>query len=294
MIAPAGSTASTMSSTIDPLLIPRPYRVVDKVAEVADITSLHVVPVDGGSLPPFRPAQVGMLGAFGFGEAAISISSAVTCTDYHAYTIRRAGPISGALVDTPIGGVITVRGPFGQPWPLDDLDTGTLLIIGGGLGIAPLRAAIEEAVDRMRPEGRVVVVYGAKRPDLLVYGADLDRWRKRGAEVALIVDGVDDDSDWSGPVGVVPDLLGSPQGVNLDWSDTTAFVCGPDVMMHFSRLALEKLGVPGDRIWFTLERNMQCGNALCGHCQLGPFIVCRDGPVVRSDRIARFHSIRDL
>jgi NAD(P)H-flavin reductase len=235
-----------------------------------------------------------MVGAFGVGEAAISISSAVSCTDYHAYTIRRAGPITGALVDTPVGGVVTVRGPFGHPWPLDDVTTGTLLIIGGGLGIAPLRAVIEEAVERMAPERRVVIVYGAKRPDLLVFQADLDRWRDTSTEVALIVDVVDGEGDWFGPVGVVPDLLGSPDGVNLDWSDTTVFVCGPDVMMHFSRIALEQLGVPADRIWFTLERNMQCGNALCGHCQLGPFIVCRDGPVVRSDRIARFHSIHDL
>lgn len=284
----------TLNTGIDPLLIPRPYRVVDKVAEVDDIASLHVVPVDGGPLPAFRPAQVGMIGAFGVGEAAISISSAVSCTDYHAYTIRRAGPISGALVDTPVGGVITVRGPFGHPWPMEEVATGTLLIIGGGLGIAPLRAAIEEAVEQMAPDRRVVIVYGAKQPDLLVYRADLDRWRDSGIEVALIVDADDGNGEWSGPVGVVPDLLGSPEGVDLDWSDTTAFVCGPDVMMHFSGLALLRLGVPADRIWFTLERNMQCGNALCGHCQLGPFIVCRDGPVVRYDRISRFHSIADL
>ncbi len=284
----------TSNTGIDPLLIPRPYRVIDKVAEVDDIASLHVVPVDGGPLPSFRPAQVGMIGAFGVGEAAISISSAVSCTDYHAYTIRRAGPISGALVDTPVGGVITVRGPFGHPWPMEEVATGTLLIIGGGLGIAPLRAAIEEAVEQMAPDRRVVIVYGAKQPDLLVYRADLDRWRDSGIEVALIVDADDGNGEWSGPVGVVPDLLGSPEGVDLDWSDTTAFVCGPDVMMHFSGLALRRLGVPADRIWFTLERNMQCGNALCGHCQLGPFIVCRDGPVVRYDRISRFHSIADL
>ncbi len=281
-------------TVIDPLLIPQRYRVIDKVPEVADITSLHVIPANGGPLPSFRPAQVGMLGAFGVGEAAISISSAVDCTEYHAYTIRRAGPISGALVDTPIGGTITVRGPFGHPWPMDDVATGTLLIIGGGLGIAPLRAAIHEAVGNMVSSRRVVVVYGAKRPDLLVYQGDLERWRDRGADVALIVDSADGVTDWSGPVGFVPDLLSPPQGVDVDWSNTTAFVCGPDVMMHHAAAALRRQGVADDRIWLTLERNMQCGNALCGHCQLGPFIVCRDGPVARYDRIARFHSIPDL
>ena len=281
-------------TTIDPLLIPRPYRVVDKVDEVADITSLHVVPADGGSLPSFRPAQVGMVGAFGVGEAAISISSAVDCTDYHAYTIRRAGPISGTLVDTPVGGTITVRGPFGQPWPMDEVDTGTILIVGGGLGIAPLRAAIHTAVDHLMPDRRVVVVYGAKHPDLLVYRTDLERWRDRGADVALIVDTAEGATEWSGPVGFVPDLLAPPLGVDVDWTDATAFVCGPDAMMHHTAAALRRRGMPDNRIWLTLERNMQCGNALCGHCQLGPFIVCRDGPVVRYDRIARFHSITDL
>ena len=280
-------------TAIDPLLVPRPHRVVDRIDEVADITTLHVVPVDDRPVPAFRPAQVGMLGAFGVGEAAISVSSAVTCTDHHAYTIRRAGPISGALVDTPVGGIITVRGPFGRPWPIDEVSTGTLVIIGGGLGIAPLRAAIHEAVDRI-PELRVAVVYGAKRPELLVYRDDLERWRAAGAEVALIVDEAPPTSGWSGPVGVVPDLLGSPDGVELDWADTTAFVCGPDVMMHFAAAALGRLGVPDAHIWLTLERNMQCGNALCGHCQLGPFIVCRDGPVARYDQIARFHRVREL
>ena len=278
-------------SSLDPLLVPRPFRVVEKVEEVADITGLHVVPVDGQPLPTFRPAQVGMLGAFGVGEAAISISSAVTNTDYHAYTIRRAGPISGALVDTPVGGTITVRGPFGRPWPSDQLTTGSLVIVGGGLGIAPLRAAIHEAVDRDPPLDRVLIVYGAKRPDLLVYRRDLDRWRAAGADVALIVD--EGDADWTGRVGVVPDLLDDHTGA-LDWDDVTAFVCGPDVMMHFAAAALERRGVPSERIWLTLERNMQCGNALCGHCQLGPFIVCRDGPVVRYDHIARFHRVREL
>lgn len=280
---------------MSPLLVPRPHRVVDKIDEVPDIVSLHVVPVDGGPLPAFRPAQVGMLGAFGVGEAAISISSAVTTTDHHAYTIRRAGPISGALVDTPIGGTITVRGPFGRPWPIDEVTTNSLVIVGGGLGIAPLRAVIHEAVARLAgPDrfDRVAVVYGAKRPDLLVYRQDLDRWRAAGAEVALIVDRGDE--HWGGPVGVVPYLLGHRDGVELDWADTTASVCGPDIMMRYAAAALGRLGVPDERIWLTLERNMQCGNALCGHCQLGPFIVCRDGPVACYDTIDRFHRIADL
>lgn len=283
--------ASSDLPDISPLLVPRPYRVINKVEEAEDIVSLHVVPLEG-SLPHFRPAQVGMVGAFGIGEAAISISSATDNRHYHAYTIRRAGPISGALVDTAVGGTITVRGPFGTPWPIENVTTGQLLIVGGGLGIAPLRAVIEQAIGHQNPFDRLVVAYGAKTPELLVYREDLDRWNEDGAEVALIVDGADD--RWTGPTGVVPDLLGEDRAVDLDWADVSAFICGPDVMMHFAATALVNLGVPRGRIWLTLERNMQCGNALCGHCQLGPFIVCRDGPVVNYAAIAPFQRVDEL
>lgn len=266
-----------------------PYRVLDKVQEVEDIVSLHVAPVEG-PLPEFLPAQVSMLGSFGVGEAAISISSATT--SHHGYTIARAGPISGALIDTAVGGTITVRGPFGKPWPMDKIDTKQLLIIGGGLGIAPLRAAIEQAIGQRERFDRLVVAYGAKAPERLVYRQELDRWNRDGAEVALIVD--EGHNGWSGPVGVVPDLLGDDRPVNLDWTDTTAFICGPEVMMHFAATALSRLGMPTERIWLTMERNMQCGNALCGHCQLGPFIICRDGPVVNYQDIAPFQLVQEL
>lgn len=278
---------------VSPLLVPVPYRVIDKVREDGggdDVTSLHVVPVDG-DLPPFRPAQISMLGAFGVGEAAISVSSAVDERRFHAYTIRRAGPITGALVDTPVGGVITVRGPFGTPWPLDEVATGELLIVGGGLGIAPLRAVIEQAVAEAHRFRRIVVVYGARSPEAMVYRADLARWAEQGVEVHLTVDTAS--AGWDGPVGVVPALLGQP--VAMGWhEDVTAFVCGPDVMMHFTAQRLRELGTGAAHIWLTTERNMQCGNALCGHCQLGPFIVCRDGPVVAYEQIERFHRVKGL
>jgi anaerobic sulfite reductase subunit B len=284
-------TTVDVSPAISTLLIPMPYRVVDKIAEAPGVFSLHVVPVEG-ELPTFTPAQCSMLGAFGVGEAAISISSATANTEYHAYTIRGAGPISNALIETPIGDLITVRGPFGEPWPLPEVDTGQLLIVAGGLGIAPLRSAIHEAVARKPRFDRLAVVYGAKTPDDLIYPDDLAYLENAGAEVALTVDVADD--SWTGPVGVVPDLLGVDAGVDMDWADTTAFVCGPEVMMHFTATALLRLGMPIDRIWFTLERNMQCGNALCGHCQLGPLITCRDGPVANYADIAPFYQVKEL
>lgn len=281
---------------ISPLLIPRPYRVIGNVQEAPDVHTLHVEPV-AGELPSFRPAQVSMLGVFGVGEAAISISSATSNTQFHAYTIRRNGPISGALVDATVGSVITARGPFGTPWPIADIETQHLAIIGGGLGIAPLRAVIHEAaafLDDADAGGleRVAVAYGATSPAQLLYRDDLADWQDMGVEVSLTVDNATE--GWSGTVGVVPALLGAPGGIHLDWPETTAYVCGPDVMMHYTAATLERLGVRSDRIWFTLERNMQCGYALCGHCQLGPFIVCRDGPVARYSEISRFHRVPEI
>ncbi len=278
-------------SELSPLLVPRPFRVIDRIQELDDTFSLHVVPVEG-ELPAFRPAQVSMLGAFGVGEAAISISSPLSTRSHHAYTIRRAGPITRALTEVPIGGVVTVRGPFGEGWPLDTIATKNLVIIGGGLGIAPLRALIDLAIEERSRFDDLALVYGAKRPDLILYQGDLDRWSELGLDVRLTVDQGDD--AWAGSVGLVTDLLGTPAGLGVDWTDTTVFICGPDVMMHFTALALHELGVPENRLWLTLERNMQCGNALCGHCQLGPFLICRDGPVVNYADVGRFHRVREL
>ncbi len=276
--------------TISPLLVPRGYVVVDKVEEAPDVFTLKVHPLEG-DLPSFRPAQVSMLGAFGIGEAAISISSAPSVSSYHAYTIRRAGPITNALVDTPIAGVITVRGPFGAPWPFEEVSTSNLLIVAGGLGIAPLRAQIHDAAAQSHRFGRLTVLYGAKSPRDLVFLDDLRRWGTDKADVRCTID--DPDESWSGPVGFVTDLI-EPDNGDGAWADTTAFICGPDPMMRATSERLIEVGVDPNNIWVTLERNMQCGNALCGHCQLGPILVCRDGPVVNYSRVARFLSVAEM
>ncbi len=274
---------------LSPLLIPRPYVVASKALVSPETWTLDLVPVEG-VLPDFLPAQCSMLGAFGVGEAAISISSPMSVRTHHEYTIRNAGPITAALVDTPVGGVVTVRGPFGEPWPLEDLVTSSLLIVAGGLGLAPLRAAIAAAVEQRFD--RLVILVGARSPEEILYSEDFELWRNAGAEVHTILDSAS--QGWTGPTGLVTDLAGGTTGVQMDWTDTTAFVCGPDVMMHFTAKRLVELGMPRSHMWLTLERNMQCGNALCGHCQMGPVIVCRDGPVVNYERIEPFHWIKEL
>jgi anaerobic sulfite reductase subunit B len=270
---------------IDELLVPRPYRVIGHRAAAPDVWTLTVAPVDGAP-PTFLPAQVSMLGAFGVGEAAISISSGVDDHGFQEYTIRDAGPITHALVTTPVGDEITVRGPFGRPWPLDDVDTPDLLVVAGGLGIAPLRALLLAA--STRDFEHLTLVYGARSPEDLVFADEFDDWRRAGIDVRLTVDHPAD--GWDGPVGFVSDHL---EGA-LSGAPTTAFVCGPDPMMRVTAERLVDLGVPAENVWLTMERNMQCGNALCGHCQLGPMIVCRDGPVANYADISRYLGIREL
>ncbi len=282
----------TSGTTLDSLLVPRPYHVIAKRLETHDVTTLHVVPCDGGRPPSFKPAQVGMVGAFGVGEAALSISSEVHQLSQHSYTIRRAGPITNALIDTPIGGTVTVRGPFGRPWPIDDLDGGSLVIFGGGLGLAPLRAVIHEALRRRSDFTDLRVLIGARTPRDLIFRDEYAAWDERGAHVAVIVDNRDD--DWAGPIGMIPDLLDDQTRAEVDWVTAHVMICGPDPMMASVSKRLTGLGVETSRIWWTMERNMQCGNALCGHCQFGPIIVCRDGPVVNLADIEPYVGIEEL
>ena len=277
------------SATAPDLLVPRPYVVTQKEPAGPETWTLSLVPAEG-ELPDFLPAQCSMLGVFGVGEAAISISSSMTDRTRHGFTIRKAGPITTALVETPVGGVITVRGPFGTPWPIDQLKKGSLLIVAGGLGLAPLRAAIDAGLGRGL--GRVVVLLGAKQPGEILYREAFDQWESAGAEIHTTIDTAVE--GWDGPTGLVTGLIGGSAGVQMDWANTTAFVCGPDVMMHFTARRLVKVGMPTSNIWITLERNMQCGNGLCGHCQLGPIIVCRDGPVANYRDIEPFHWIPEL
>ena len=280
--------ASNTESTGVPM-IPRIYRVIDKVWNLENTATLSLVPTTG-LLPSFEPAQASMLGAWGVGEAAISISSSADLTTHHEYTIRRAGPISGALVDTPIGATVMVRGPFGTPWPFSALDSNELLIVAGGLGLAPLRAAIERALKRPSLE-RLTVIYGARSPDELLFEQDLERWERSGAEVIVTVDRARD--GWTGSVGLVTEVLDTGRCAGLG-PTSAAFVCGPDVMMQATTESLLRLGLSPRRVWLSLERNMQCGIGLCGHCQLGPVLLCRAGPVVDADTLGAFHRIPEL
>lgn len=256
----------------DPMLTPRIVEVVGVVDELDDVRTLRVAAV-AGTLPSFEPAQVCMVGAFGVGEAAISISSHPDETDHYDFTIRRVGAITAALTALRPGDELWVRGPFGTPWDLD-LDDRDVLIVAGGIGLAPLRSAVYALLDR--PARSATLAVGARSTDQLLYRPEYDDWRRRGLDVRMTVNLPE--PGWDGVVGFVPDLVA---GLDLAPDRTSALICGPDVMMRLTADVLVDRGVDAADVQLTLERNMQCGNGLCGHCQLGPILVCRDGPVVR-------------
>lgn len=257
-------------------MVPTPYRVAGRRVETHDSVTLTLTPV-GPSLPPFRAGQFAMLYAPGVGEVAISMSGEPASPDGTlTHTIRDVGAVSRALHDAVPGDVLGVRGPFGTDWPVEEPAGRDLVLVAGGVGLAPLRPALLTALARRADAGRVVLVVGARAPDEFLFRDELRCWAERGdVEVHLTVDSPA--VGWPGPVGFVTEPLGR---LDLDGGRTTALLCGPEPMMRFCAGVLLRAGVAATDVHVSLERNMQCGVALCGHCQLGPLLVCRDGPVV--------------
>jgi NAD(P)H-flavin reductase len=241
----------------------------------------------------FAPGQFNMLYLFGAGEVPISISSDPGRPQRLAHTVRATGRVTNLFPKLVPGDRLALRGPFGRPWPVREAMGGDLLIVAGGLGLAPVRPAIYESFRHRNEFGRVVVLVGARSPEHMLYRQELDAWgqwmRGRGVEVGLTVDVADE--AWPYGEGVVTTLF---ERASIDPSHTTAFVCGPEIMMRFAARALLDQLVPPSRIYLSLERNMQCAVRLCGHCQFGPKFVCSDGPVFPYDEIAPLLEVSEL
>ena len=275
----------------DPMLTPRVERVIEVFDETPGVVTLRVAPVDGAP-HAFEPAQVGMVGAFGIGEAAISISSPATEHRFHEYTIRRAGAITSALTRLRPGDELWTRGPFGKPWNLD-LPNRDVVIAAGGIGLAPLRAAVYAFLQYRERYGQVALIVGARAAAHLLYHHQYEEWREHGLDVIETIDAAED--GWDGRVGFVPDVVADIVAEHdLDVGRTSALACGPDIMMRLTAERLIAAGVDPHEIQLTVERNMQCGNGLCGHCQMGPLIVCRDGPVVTYPFVAEALAVSEL
>ena len=229
------------------------------------------------------PGQFEMLWAFGVGEVPISVSGPGEGGGELVHTIRSVGAVTKALCGVEVGDVIGVRGPFGVGWNLDRATGHDLLIVAGGLGLAPLRPAMLEALANRHRFGRLVLLVGARNPGSLLFVSELEQWRGRfDIDVEVTVDVAP--PSWRGDVGVVTKLLARAP---VDYANTTAVVCGPEVMMRFVALGLADRGVPPGQILLSMERNMRCAIGHCGHCQLGPEIVCKDGPVFPWTRLEK-------
>lgn len=277
-----------MTSGPDPML-PRPYRVAATSRETADVATLELEPLDGPA-PPVRPGQFNMLYAFGIGEVPISLSGTAQHGARLVHTLRAVGAVSAALAAAAPGDVLGLRGPFGTAWPLAEAEGHDLVIVAGGLGLAPLRPAIRHVLAHSERYGRIALLYGGRDPPGLLFRDELAEWAARpDLTLAVTVDHAD--ALWHGHVGVVPALI---PGLALDPDSTLALVCGPEVMLRFTIAALRGAGLAASRIHVSMERNMKCAIGLCGHCQFGPDFICKDGPVLPYDRVASRLQVREL
>lgn len=281
---------STAEILVPSRMTPWASRIVRTARETRDVFTLELdVSARSGGVP-FAPGQFNMLYHFGAGEVAISISGDPAHPEKLIHTIRAVGSVTQALERLKKGAVLGVRGPFGKPWPVAELEGRDVAIIAGGLGLAPLRPVIYHLLAHRKRFGRINIFYGARSPDDMVFRRQLEAWRGRfDLDVEVTVDRAG--TDWAGHVGVVTELLPHLAG---ERATMAAFLCGPEIMMRFAARALEELDVAPDRMWVSMERSMKCGVGLCGHCQFGPTFVCRDGPVYRYDAVAPLMTLREI
>jgi NAD(P)H-flavin reductase len=271
-------------------MTPHTHRVVSRRRETADTWTVALEPLPGEELPLFAPGQFGMLYAFGVGEIPISVSGAATALDPLRCTVRAVGGVSGALCAVEPGDLVGLRGPFGSTWPLTEAVAGDVVIVGGGLGLAPLRPAIHHLLAHRNEYERVIICYGGRSADELLYINEFEEWRRRyDLDIDVIVDTAG--LDWHGKVGVVTKLV---ELAAFDPNNSIAMMCGPEVMLRFAALTLQARGVSTDRLYISMERNMHCAIAQCGHCQFGPKFICREGPVLRYDEVEQWLKVAQL
>jgi NAD(P)H-flavin reductase len=238
----------------------------------------------------FAPGQFNMLYLPGAGEIAISISDDPQRTESCAHTIRVAGNVTRTLAKMKIGQTLGLRGPFGKSWPMAQCVGRDVVLVTGGIGLAPLRPVICTLLNDRRQFGRLNLLYGARSPASLLYSREYDDWSHRGLMIQSTVDR--SSPDWRGNVGVVTTLL--EQLRTFDPNNSILLCCGPEVMMRFTVMTALSRGISPEQIWLSMERNMQCAVGFCGHCQLGPTFICKDGPIFRYDRISHFMDVEGL
>lgn len=271
-------------------MLTRPYRVQKFRQETPDTFTLELEPESGVREFTFLPGQFNMLYAFGVGEVPISISGDPADHLRLVHTTREVGAVTRAMRKLRTGDAVGLRGPYGVGWPVTDARGADVVIVAGGIGLAPLRPALYQVLAARKYYGKVVLLYGTRTPADILYRRELQQWQARfDLEVHVTVDR--SMGNWRGSVGVVTTLISRAP---FDPHSTVAMVCGPEVMMRFTVQELERRGVGLPDIYISMERNMKCGVGLCGHCQYGPTFVCKDGPVFRWDRMQPMFAVREM
>jgi NAD(P)H-flavin reductase len=271
----------------DPM-VPRVARVLRRRRDGPQVFTIDLQPEE--EVPAFAPGQFNMLTAFGVGEVPISLSGDPAEPASLVHTIRAVGPVSNALTRLAPGDVLGLRGPFGTGWPMAEAAGRDVVIVAGGLGLAPLRPALYRLFAERARYGKIALLYGTRSPADILFRREIEFWRSRlDSEIEVIVDHAG--SDWRGHVGVVTTLISR---ADFDPLHAIALVCGPEVMMRFAVAALAEAGLADEAIYLSMERNMKCAVVFCGHCQLGTVLVCRDGPVFRYDRVRRLLAVKEI
>ncbi len=269
--------------------IPGRFRVTSTRMETEDTWTLELEPVGTKELG-FAPGQFTMLYSFGAGEVPISVSGDPRRPGTLVHTVRAVGDATSAVCAAEEGDELGVRGPFGRGWPLAEAEGRDVVVVAGGVGLAPLRSVLYAVLAQRERYGRLILLYGSRTPDQLLYRDELSEWTERDdIETRLTVDAADE--SWRGQVGVVPALV---ERAELDGRSAIAMVCGPEVMMRVTVASLVAAGLPAEQVFLSMERNMRCAVGHCGHCQWGPSFVCRDGPVYSWAEAEPWFAIREL
>ncbi len=279
-----------MSATPINPLVPEPWKVQRVHRDTADTFTMELESAGGKRELPFAAGQFNMLYVYGVGEVPISISGNPTKPSSIVHTTREVGPVTSALRKLKPSDHLGLRGPFGVGWPVVEARGADVVIVAGGIGLAPLRPALYQLLAARNYYGKVVLLYGTRTPADILFRKELQNWHSRfDLEVHVTVDRAM--GNWNGNVGVVTTLI--PRAP-FDPHSTVAMVCGPEVMMRFTVQELEKRGVGLENIYLSMERNMKCAAGFCGHCQFGPAFICRDGPVFRYDHVQPLMAVREV
>ena len=253
------------------------------VKDLADEIKLFQVELNGESFD-YQPGQFAFLSAFGVGEAPFGLASTTGRTSALEFAVNRVGTVTSALHSLEPGSVVGVRGPLGNSFPLEEMKGKEIVVLGGGIGGAPLRPVIHTILDNRTDYGHLTILWAARTPSLLVFTDEYDAWRSApDTELHLTVD--EGDADWAGNVGLITHLL---EQVAPSPKNAVAIICGPPIMIRFVILGLQKLGFADQQMIMTLEAKMKCGIGKCGRCNMGEKFVCLDGPVFSCTEVSGF------